>query len=227
MTWKDRLRPAVVATRRLVRDRPSPAELAWSQPRSFGQFGEDRWLLRYFGEQRDGFFVDVGAFHPFLASNTYLLHQRGWRGINLEPAPEPLALIRKYRPRDINLPYAISTEPGPVSFALAGSFAGIDDEQHLWQGIEGERIKVEARTLADVLAEHVPRGQAIDLLDVDCEGRDLDVLRSNDWTRFRPRVVLTEFHEGTGESPGDFLTEQGYTMATRLDLTLVYVDRSS
>lgn len=220
MTWKDALRPAVLAARKMRR--ASLAELAWAQPRSFSQFGEDRWLIREFADQPSGFYVDVGAFHPFLASNTYLLHQQGWRGINLEPAPEPLALIRKYRPGDINLPYAISTEPGPVSFALAGSFAGIDDDQHLWQGIEGERIKVEARTLADVFDEHLPAGQTIDLLDVDCEGRDLDVLRSNDWTRYRPRVVLTEHHEGTGESPGEFLTSIGYGLRTRLDLTLVY-----
>ena len=38
------------------------------------------------------------------------------------------------------------------------------------------------RTLAHVLDEHLG-SQAIDLLEVDCEGPDLDVLRPNDWGR--------------------------------------------
>jgi FkbM family methyltransferase len=190
------------------------------------QFGEDLWLLDYFGTQRDGFFVDVGAFHPYHLSNTHLLTRRGWRGINLEPVPTALAEFERHRRGDINLPYAVSTKRGPVTFAAAGSFAGIDDETHLWRGIQGERLVVEARPLSEILDEHLPAGRTIDLLDVDCEGHDLEVLRSNDWDRFRPRVVLAEHHEGAGESPQSFLEANGYTLRARLSLTLVFVDEA-
>ena len=32
----------------------------------------------------DGFYVDVGCFHPKKHSNTYLLYKRGWSGINID-----------------------------------------------------------------------------------------------------------------------------------------------
>jgi hypothetical protein len=40
----------------------------------------------YFSENFDnstGRFIDVGAFHPFIFSNTVLLSKLGWRGINI------------------------------------------------------------------------------------------------------------------------------------------------
>ena len=38
----------------------------------------------------------------------------------------------------------------------------------------------------------MPKGQAIDFLNVDVEGHDLEVLESNDWKRFRPKVIVVE-----------------------------------
>jgi hypothetical protein len=29
-------------------------------------------------------------------------------------------------------------------------------------------------------------------LNIDAEGMDLEVLKSNDWTRFKPKVILVE-----------------------------------
>src|SRR5436190_4598420 len=161
MGLKDRLRPVVLIARKVRREPPRLNDLAWSQPRSFSQFGEDRWLLRHFADQVSGFYVDVGAFHPFNGSNTHLLHRRGWRGINLEPVPAALADLQRHRPDDINLPYAVSTTPGSVRFAALGTFSGIDDELHLWRDMQGEHITVEARPLAELLDEHMPPGRTI------------------------------------------------------------------
>jgi hypothetical protein len=122
---KDVLLPYVLACRRLRRDWPSVAELAWSQQRSFSQFGEDLYLLRYFDAQMEGFYVDVGALHPFTFSNTYLLHRCGWRGINIEPAPDGAMAFRRYRPRDVNLQVAVASAEGQVPFRLAGPFAAM------------------------------------------------------------------------------------------------------
>ena len=42
------------------------------------------------------------------------------------------------------------------------------------------------------MAFHLPASQKIDFLSVDCEGKDEEVLRSNDWNRYRPRFILAE-----------------------------------
>jgi hypothetical protein len=42
------------------------------------------------------------------------------------------------------------------------------------------------------LHDHLPAGRVIDFMSVDVEGLDLQVLRSNDWERYRPVVVVIE-----------------------------------
>ena len=48
--------------------------------------------------------------------------------------------------------------------------------------------------LAAVLERELPKlgVEKIDLLSVDVEGLDLEVLRSNDWDRYRPQAVIAE-----------------------------------
>ena len=46
--------------------------------------------------------------------------------------------------------------------------------------------------LAELLERHLPNGQTIDFMNVDVEGHDFEVLESNDWTRFRPRIIVVE-----------------------------------
>ncbi len=50
--------------------------------RSYSQEGEDMLLRRIFHSKTRGCFIDIGACHPILHSNTYSFYKRGWRGIN-------------------------------------------------------------------------------------------------------------------------------------------------
>jgi FkbM family methyltransferase len=173
----------------------------WSphQVVSYSQEGEDLILSRLFAEQASGFFVDVGAHHPQRFSNTFLFYQRGWRGINIDAMPNSMAPFRRARPRDINLEIPILKERKRLQFyqfnepALNGfsgelsAFRSGLPKYHVVRTIE-----LEGRPLAELLAEHLPPGQSIDFLSVDVEGLDLEVLESNDWSRFRPKVVLVE-----------------------------------
>ena len=43
---------------------------------SYSQEGEDLILQRIFHNQKDGFYIDVGAHHPFRFSNTALLYKK-------------------------------------------------------------------------------------------------------------------------------------------------------
>ena len=44
----------------------------------------------------------------------------------------------------------------------------------------------------------------IDLPSIDCEGKDLDVLRSLDWDRWRPSVVIVEDSTRFSRSVADY-----------------------
>jgi FkbM family methyltransferase len=224
------LRPAGLLLRQ-VREGFTLTELGYARELSFSQFGEDLALLHHFREVPTGFFVDVGALHPFFASNTAALSRRGWRGINLEPVPEALARIARARPRDLNLPYAVSDTPGRFDFVSNDLFSGMAGAQYPWTDPARDparTISVEARRLDDLLDEYLPAGQHIDLLCVDCEGYDFEVIRSNDWGRYRPSVVLVERHGNVPaeRDPVQLLRQHGYRVECEMTLTYMMLDTS-
>src|SRR5215472_7304519 len=63
------------------------------------QVGQDLWVFgEVFNEQRNGFFLDIGAGDGVDLSNTYILENRyGWRGICIEANPDAFEVLRKNR----------------------------------------------------------------------------------------------------------------------------------
>jgi len=168
--------------------------------KSYSQEGEDRILQRLFEPQCQGYYVDVGAHHPQRFSNTYIFYTRGWHGINIDAMPGSMRLFNKYRPKDSNIECGIGETECVLQYymfnepALNGFSQTLSDQRHHaasnYQVIK--TIPVPVRRLENVLAEWLPSSQQIDFLTVDAEGLDLQVLRSNDWDRYRPRYVLVE-----------------------------------
>ncbi|HEX4024658.1 MAG TPA: FkbM family methyltransferase [Steroidobacteraceae bacterium] len=157
-------------------------------------------LLRYFEGKRSGTFVDVGAHHPYRFSNTYLFYRRGWRGINIDAMPGSMKAFRRHRPEDINIESAVGLEASVATYFMFNEPALNTFDENLaterqhppWQMIGTEQLRV--KPLATILAEAIPSTNEIDFLSIDVEGKDFDVLRSNDWDRFRPTIVLVEVH---------------------------------
>ncbi|MCU1278822.1 MAG: methyltransferase FkbM domain protein [bacterium] len=173
----------------------------WSphQVVSYSQEGEDLILSRLFAAKTSGFFVDVGAHDPQRFSNTFLFYQRGWRGMNIDAMPGSMVPFRRARPRDINLEIPVLKERKRLAYYEFNDPAlnGFSEELSAFRkGLPNyhvvRTIELEGRPLAELLTEYLPSGQTIDFLSVDVEGLDLEVLESNDWSRFRPKVVLVE-----------------------------------
>jgi FkbM family methyltransferase len=203
---------------------------------SFGQESEDLILTRMFDRQDKGFYVDVGAHHPFRFSNTYLLYRRGWRGINIDAMPGAMAAFRRWRPEDVNLECMVSSDTAPRTFFQYDEPALNTVSEELVRKREVDaphyrlvgQVMLEARRLADILADHVPPGRTIDILNVDVEGHDLDVLGSNDWQRFRPKVIVaeligTDFAEMEASPLYRFLTDRGYRLQSKLVNSAIFV----
>lgn len=192
---------------------------------TYAQFGEDILLGHIFHDKPKGFFVDIGAYHPFMFSNTYLLYKRGWRGINIEPNPRQFALFPKHRPRDINLQYAVTDQTGIKTLIVDSTFSGLDDETNLYRtrNPEAPRVQVPAITLRKLLASHVPNGATVDVLSIDCEGHELKALQSNDWTKYRPSVLVAEDHEQQAATPLDkYLQWIGYDNLYKAGFSKIY-----
>jgi hypothetical protein len=65
----------------------------------YGQTAEDAILMRYLPENK-GFYVDIGAGHPIIGSNTFALYLRGYVGLCVDPIHSNARLFKSFRPRD-------------------------------------------------------------------------------------------------------------------------------
>jgi len=203
----------------------------WNSQLSFSQFGEDLILNSLF-ELRgiaNGFYVEVGAYNPLQLSNTYFYYKKGWRGICIEPNPKSINKMKLRRPGDIHLNLAVSMNPGKVQFVCDEAKSGILDESYIFKNQSGkECIMVETQPLRSVFEQHLPQGQSISFMSVDCEGHDLIVLESNNWEKYRPFVVLVEEHsEGKDQSIPNFLSAKQYEFYSRTGVTAFYIDKSA
>lgn len=194
---------------------------------SFSQEGEDLILARIFGAQKSGLYVDIGAHHPTRFSNTFKFYLKGWRGINVDANPGSMKIFNDFRGDDINLELAISdqvtslifyrfNEPALNTFSSeeATKKNGLGDYKII------EEVEISTVTLADVLNKNLKKGKEIDFLSIDVEGLDLNVIKSNDWSRFQPKViVIEELNSDLSQiSKGEtykYLLGKGYTLFAR------------
>ena len=190
----------------------------------FSQCGEDVILASLFANEAEGFWIDVGAFHPFHFSNTWLLYKKGWTGINVEPNPQAFALFQEHRPKDINLSIAVGDKANTsVEFWINGPYSSFSREAATVQSKNPYSVKVQTTTLAEIVRNHVPRDKQVDLLSIDCEGHDLIVLKSADWSSFHPKCLIVENPHGINAELSTFIESLDYRLLLRIGLSCIYV----
>lgn len=167
--------------------------------RSYSQEGEDIILRRLFDKQEIGFYVDVGAHHPKRFSNTYFFYKKGWRGINIDAMPGSMKLFNMFRPRDINLEVGVDNKEGILEYFIFNEPALNTFNESLAKSRDGKQgyrvvdtVKIEVMPLKKILDMYLPKEKKIDFMNVDVEGMDFEVLKSNDWRKYRPKVLLVE-----------------------------------
>lgn len=202
------------------------------------QYGEDVIFDRLLRPGPRGTYVDVGANHPVDGSNTFRLYAKGWNGLAIDPNPAFAALYRQHRPRDIWLTAGVSATPGTLTYHefATSVFNTFDPAQVTHLVSEGRqvvgRIEVACRPLSAIVDEMLPDRQ-IDLLNIDCEGMDLEVLRSLDLSVRRPTVLILEdykryraFQDGTAEGAFDHaIRELGYAPIAQSAWSAIFVAR--
>jgi FkbM family methyltransferase len=137
-----------------------------------------------------------------------------------------MAAFRRVRSRDVNLEAAVAATKTELTFYLFNESAlNTFDRQLAMQRASRHRlireVKITTVPLKKLLDEYLPTKAPIDVLTVDVEGFDYDVLRSNDWDRYRPEYIIAEclgaasIEEANAQTASRFLMDQGYTMIAK------------
>ncbi len=165
---------------------------------SYSQNGEDIVLWRALGAFAEGTYVDVGAADPDHDSVTKAFYERGWNGLNIEPAPDYAQRLVEARPRDTLVQACAGNEEGTIvlhhvletglSSVLASAIKALEDTDYSVTDIE-----VPVKRLDSILAESgLTPEDPIHFLKIDVEGFEESVIRSIDLDIWRPWVIVAE-----------------------------------
>lgn len=221
----------MTATRDAYRDclLASPEALQLMGASGLEEDAHEKRLVREFLGDAGGAFVEVGANHPFIGSQSYHLELVGWRGILVEPLTALAEILRRERPL-AHVCQCVCTRPGsPKTLRLhiptEHGFATVEPNKDDF-GIRYHRTEeVPARTLDEVIDDWRKAAREetrIRLVSVDVEGHELEVLLGFSLDRHRPDLVLIE-DKLQDLSKHRHLTRRGYRLARRTGLNNWYV----
>jgi len=190
----------------------------------YSENGEDIILQTYFSyrKRKKGFYIDIGAYRPIDLSNTYLFYRQGWKGINIEANPGLAKEFKKVRKRDINLSMAVSSKSRILEYYTFKNCPGFNTfcktrtrEIERKTGMRPVKLNLKTLPLGEILKKYLPPNQDIAFMSVDVEGFESEVLKSNDWHRYRPEMLIVEMLDESIETilSGDlykFIVNQGY-----------------
>ena len=188
-----------------------------SQERTYySQLGQDKHVLEYYSQKKDGYFVEIGAYDGVAFSNTYALELLGWKGICVEPLPSRYeSLVKNRTCKTYNL--AVDKVGGQslefvVADMLSGDLTRIDKAR-----VEREyglscRIQVPTMNFTDLL-DNAGAPNHIEFLSLDTEGSEYDILLGLDFKKYSFGYITVEhnFQEPARSNIKSLLLHTGYT----------------
>lgn len=206
---------------------------------SYAQAGEDLVVNAIFGnlKRKDISYLDIGAYDPVYLSNTYFFYRLGYRGVLVEPNVAMCEKLRAVRPYDKTLEAGIGIgKTGMADYYVMSdpSWSTFDraEAEHQVKATAGKVTLKEVRRMPlldinEVMAEHFD-GKAPAFVSIDAEGWHFAILKSMNFTRFRPPVVCIETkvsgeYRTIAEIPA-FMNAKGYVARGGSFVNTVFVD---
>lgn len=182
---------------------------------SFSQNSEESFILSYFSNKPKGKFIDIGAYHVEMFSNTRALYLAGWGGVFVEPAPKNFRGVFEHYKNDGKvtvLNVAIGATTGEIDFYECEDAVSTSEEEHMqkWAdaGVPFNRIKVPQLSVVDFFYEY---GKGTDFLSIDTESTNIIVFRNiEDWVWETISMVCIE-HDLNQEEIENKLSNFGFS----------------
>ena len=199
----------------------------------YSQWGEDLEIQKFFKGKNNGFYLDIGCYHPTMYNNTCLLFNNGWRGMNIDLNQTSIDLFNIARPKDLNICTAISKHQKTIKYYHDHLFSPINTidknfyEMHKEINTNMEFREVQSNNINNIL-ENYEISKKIDFINIDIEGVDLEVLEQIDLKKHKTDLLAIETHLISGapskDSKGiyDHLIKANFELFKRMGPTSLF-----
>jgi FkbM family methyltransferase len=211
--------------------------------RSFSQCGEDliiEYAFKNYLNIHNPTYLDIGAHHPSLLSNTYLFYLKRCSGVCIEPDPFLFSTIQKERKRDICLNSCVGAESmDRVDFYIMSSrfLNTMSREDALrYQSYGNQKIEqvVQLKMISvnDICQRYFHAGP--NLVSLDVEGAEMAILKAFNFSLYRPEIMCIEtltYTEDTNERKIieiiDFMKSNGYFVYADTYINTIFIDEQA
>jgi hypothetical protein len=200
-----------------------------------GKFNEAQIALEFLPE-KNGFYIDIGAGAPIEASNTFAFYLSGWRGICIDPISINEKLHKKIRPGDVFIKTLIGGRRQEMTFYEFTPWGYSTTNKEAAAKLlhkpgvslirSGTMMTIPLTEIAPSISPDHPS-----LLSIDAEGSDLEILKSNNFNVFSPRVIICEDYSIYLENKPSpdieiFLENFNYTLVKTSGYSKIFVHKS-
>lgn len=202
---------------------------------TYSQFGDDMQLINLFrqiGIEKPSY-LDIGAHHPYVMSNTAALYLKGSRGINVEADKDLLLAFVAEREEDINVQAVVAETAGTGTFYHLAKAPGCstllkkraeDFVHELPQYGPIDEQKVTTVTLDKIVTEFCKGGSYPDFLNINIGGNEYEVLKSSELLYSNgPAIIDVEVDGRDHERFKEMMAENEYFFYIRLGVNEIYV----
>ena len=195
---------------------------------SYSDFSEDLILESIF-EGLTGSYVDVGAGHPVIGSNSYLFYKKGWNGITIEPIKLHSILHRLKRGRDHQINKLIGESKEKVRFYEFNPTQYSTNSQTQYKDMIARGMKerrtyyLDSISINDVLSKVKNKEY---FLTIDCEGYDYEILTMINWNRiYKPKAIVFEKISNPIQAKEihKLLSLQSYNLTKKTNINNIYL----
>lgn len=186
-------------------------------------------------------YIDIGANDPVIRNNTYFFYKNGSSGVCIEPNPEIFKKIKKIRARDTALQIGVGSQQKEAEYFVLTSGAlntfsrktaedTVTNKNYGNQKIE-KVLKIQTTDINSLIEKYTPKG--LDILSIDTEGYDLDILKSLNFEKYRPKIICVESlkYEGVrmvkDEDIINFLIKNNYLLFGDTYINSIFVDKKA
>lgn len=197
----------------------------FSVKESYSRSGEDLIVKSIFESMGifNPSYIDIGAFHPEIFSNTALFYKMGNNGINIEANPHFINDFLVKRPKDTNLNLIVGLENKSQDFYVmsipALSTFSQDESQRIILETKHtlkEVLPVKVETITTILDKYANHSFP-EFLSLSTKAIDLELIQSIDFNQSYPIVICVRTMTFSKAGEGiknrqiiDYLESQGY-----------------
>jgi len=210
---------------------------------SYSQCGEDliiNFIFENYLKINKPSYLDIGAHNPTYLSNTYFFYQRGCHGVCIEPDPNLCDKIRNKRSRDtcLNVGVGFSSEANADFYVMTTKTLNTfsEEEAKRYQSYETQKIekvlKIPLIPVNEIIRNNFK--SCPNLVSLDVEGLDLNILKSFDFTNYRPEIFCIEtltYVEDKSETKiteiNDLLSSKDYMVYADTYINTIFVDKKA